>query len=146
MNTIHFCQRWTRAYVACSWKSAAAELTHCHCCHHWNAPPTTSLCSHPLFSSVQQVLMNVSGCHVFCVEELSASHALPYQMPFCQTAPLLPTVIQQQQVMRYWWEGSASTAIPLTSASDAVGQQDNIGSVTSNAVLLKYILQSMYIK
>jgi len=34
---------------------------------------------------------------------------------------LLPSVIQQQHVMEYWWEGSTSTAIPPTSTSDVVG-------------------------
>jgi len=35
---------------------------------------------------------------------------LPCQMPFCQTAPLLPFVTWQQNVMEYCQEGSASTA------------------------------------
>jgi len=47
-------------------------------------------------------------------------------MPFCQTAPLLPSVAQQQNVMEYCWEGSASTAISPTSASDVVGQHNKI--------------------
>ena len=38
-----------------------------------------------------------------------ASCVLPCQIPFCQTAPLLPPVAQQQNVM----EHSTSTAIPL---------------------------------
>ena len=33
-----------------------------------------------------------------------ASYTLPCQIPFCQTAPLLPFVAQQQNMMRYWWE------------------------------------------
>ena len=36
---------------------------------------------------------------------------------------------QQQHVMQYWWEGSASTAILPTSASDFVGQ-DLLGRIT----------------
>ena len=42
-----------------------------------------------------------------------AACALPHQMPFCQTAPLLPSVTQQQCVMEYWWEGSTSAIIQL---------------------------------
>jgi len=36
----------------------------CHCQHCWNAPPTTSLYSQPLFGliNVQQAWMNVSSC------------------------------------------------------------------------------------
>jgi len=43
-----------------------------------------------------------------------ASSALPCQMPFCQTAPLLSSVEWQQNVKEYWQEGSASTAIQPT--------------------------------
>ena len=35
--------------------------------------------------------------------------------------------------MGYWWEGSASTAIPLTSASDVVGQHGKTGGITFRA-------------
>jgi len=40
------------------------------------------------------------------------------QTPFCQIAPLLPSVAWQQNVGEYWWEGSTSTAKPPTSATD----------------------------
>ena len=39
-------------------------------------------------------------------------------------------VTQQQNVMEYWQEDSASTAIPLTSAYDVVGQRNKIGGIT----------------
>ena len=68
-----------------------------------------------------------------------ASSALPYQMPFCQTAPLLPSVMQQQNVMEYCWEGSASTAIPPTSASDVAGQHNKIGGTTFGAEFVFHI-------
>jgi len=35
-----------------------------------------------------------------------------------------------ENVMAYWWEGSTSTAVLLTSASDVVGQQNKIGGNT----------------
>jgi len=38
--------------------------------------------------------------------------------------------------MEYWWEGSISTAIPPTSTSDIVGQQNRIGGITFKAALL----------
>ena len=39
-------------------------------------------------------------------------------------------------VMGYWWEGSTSTAITPTSASDIVGQYNKIGGITSRAALI----------
>jgi len=54
-------------------------------------------------------------------------------MPFCQTAPLLPSVTQQHG-MGYWWEGSSFTAIPPTHALDAVIQQNKIKGITFEAV------------
>jgi len=53
----------------------------------------------------------------------------------CQT-PLLPPVSQPQNVTEYWWEGSASTAIPPTLASDVVGQHNKIGGITFEAALI----------
>ena len=89
----------------------------------------TSLCSHPLFSLQKRSanVNNVSGCHFFPLGRIQwhifASYTLPCQTTFCQTAPLLPSVIQQQHVVEYWWEGAISTVIPPTSAPDFV---DNI--------------------
>ena len=42
------------------------------------------------------------------------------QKPFCQTAPLLPSVAQQQNVTEFWWKDPASTAVLPTFASDVV--------------------------
>ena len=56
-------------------------------------------------------------------------------IPFCQTAPLLPSVTQQQNIMTCWWEGSTSIAIPPISISDIVGQHNKIRSVTLGAAL-----------
>jgi len=39
--------------------------------------------------------------------------------------------------MGYWWEGSTSTAIPPTSATDAVGEHNKIGGITFGAALLE---------
>jgi len=57
-------------------------------------------------------------------------------MPFCQAAPLLPSVTRRQNGMEYWWEGSASIAVPPTSAYDIVGQQNNIGGITFGAAFV----------
>ena len=53
-----------------------------------------------------------------------------------QTAPLLPSVTQQQNVSEYGQKGSASTAIPPPSTCDAVGQHDKTGSITFEAALV----------
>jgi len=54
-------------------------------------------------------------------------------MLFCQTAPLLPSVTQQQNAMEYWWEDSTSIAIPPTSTSDVVVQHNKTGDITFRA-------------
>ena len=59
-----------------------------------------------------------------------ASYALSCQMPFCQTAPVLPSVTQQQNVMECWWKGSVSITMPPTSTSDVMGQHDEIEGIT----------------
>jgi len=45
-------------------------------------------------------------------------------MPFCQIAPLLPPVTQQQHITEYCQVGSTSIATPPTSASDIVCQDN----------------------
>ena len=58
------------------------------------------------------------------------------QVPFCQAAPLLPSVTRQQSEMEYWWEHSTSIAIPPTPTSDIVGQHNQIGGITFRAALV----------
>ena len=55
-------------------------------------------------------------------------------MLLCQTAPLLSSVTQQENVMEHW-EGSTSTAVLPASASDVVGEH-NIGDITFRAALI----------
>jgi len=100
-------------------------------CHVIITPAGTQ---HPLFHcahihrlipiNIQKALIDTNGCHFFSVWRNSVTHpcfiALPCQMPLCQTAPLLPSVTQQQIVMEYWIEGSISTVIPPTSTSDII--------------------------
>lgn len=94
---------------------------HHHC---WNTPPIPHCVHiHCLLSiNVQHVSVNVSGCHLFSHGRVqwpsSALYTLPCQVLFCQTAPLQPSVAQQQSAMKNWWEGSSSTAILPTSTSD----------------------------
>ena len=99
----------------------------CHSCHCWNIPPTTSLCSHPLFG-IHKCSASISECEwmpFFWGIQFysSALYALPCWTSFYQTAPLLPLVTQQQNVKEYWWEDSISSDLPPTSP-DAVGQHN----------------------
>ena len=113
----------------------------CHFCHCWNVPPTALLCSHPLFG-LHKYSASISECQ--CVPfflhggiqfHTFASSSLPCQTPFCQIAPLLPSVAWQQNVGEYWWEGWASTAIS-TSASEIVDQHNKIEGITFRAALV----------
>ena len=103
--------------------------------HH---PPPLCAHIHCLVSrNAQQALMNVAG--LFHMEEFDSIPLLHLQlsrqMPFCQAVPLLPSVIRQRNGTECWWEGSVSTAIPL-SASDIRGQHKT-GGITFRASLLE---------
>jgi len=81
--------------------------------------------------NIQQASVNVSGYHFIPYIGIHwhtfASYTLPCQMPFCQTALLLPSVAWQQNLTEYWWEGSTSAAIPPISAFDITGQHNKGG-------------------
>ena len=101
--------------------------------HH---PPTH--CAH-IHSSVR--ISEYQWMHLFPHGGIQWRTFASYTLP-CQTAPLLPSVTQQQKVMEYWWEGSTSTVIPPTSVSNIVGQDDNIEGITfGTALLLNFLPQ-----
>ena len=121
----------------------AACIRICCCCYHcWNTPPTASLCSHPVtgFCKSSGIVNECQWVQFFPYKGIQwhtfASYTFPCQMSFCQTAPLLPSVTWQQNVMEYWQEGSASTTIPPTSITDVMGQHNNIGGITFGAALV----------
>ena len=84
--------------------------------------------------------MNVIRCNFFPHGGIQlhtfASCTLPCQTPFCQTAPLLSSVARQENLKEYWREGSSSTDISPTSASDVVGQHNKIGVINFGATLV----------
>lgn len=53
----------------------------------------------------------------------------------CMKVPYLPSVIQQQIVVEYWWEGSTPAAAPQISASHVMNQCNKVGDITFRAVL-----------
>ena len=114
-------------------------MTHC-CCHPcWTAPSTTSLCSHPLLG-IHRHSESVDGCqwlqffpHGGTQWHTFASYTLVCQTPFCQTAPLLPPVTQQQNITAYWWKGS--TISPM-STSNTLGLHNKIGGIAFGATLI----------
>ena len=90
--------------------------------------------------NIHQALINLSGCNFFCMEEFNSTPLLHthfhvrrrfVRLPLC-----CPFDTQQQTVMKYRGEGSASTAIPPTSTSDIVGQDIKVGDITSGAALI----------
>ena len=73
-----------------------------------------------------------------------ALHALPCQTAFRQTAPSLISVTWQQNVTKYWWEGSTSTAIPPIFVSDIMGQHNKMGGITFGAGLI-YVMILLFL-
>ena len=111
------------------------------CCHHC-LTPTTSLCSHAP-PGLQKRSESISRCHWLpffphggIKGHTVASSTLLWQTPFCHAGPLLPRVTRQQNGTEYWWEGSASAAIPPPFTSDVVGQHNNIGGITFGAAIV----------
>ena len=98
--------------------SANAEMHHPipHCAH--------ILWSPSVFSKHQCMSVGAIFLHEGIQWHTIFSNALPCHTPLYQTTSLLPSVTWQQNVTGYWREGSSSTFIPLTSASDAVRQHN----------------------
>ena len=53
----------------------------------------------------------------------------------CTSISYYPSIATCHMAAGYWLEGSVSTVIPSTSASDVVGQQNKTGGITFRAVL-----------
>ena len=62
-----------------------------------------------------------------------ASYEFLSQRPFCQSAPLLPDVTQQQNLVECWQKCSTSTAIAPTSVSDVACQFNTLGGISFRA-------------
>ena len=94
--------------ISCSFSPAPLEVTHCFSCYDraiTEAQHPLPHCAHIhclVSKNVQQASMNVNGCNFFSCGGIQwctfASYALLYQIPFCQTAPLLPSVMWQQNI------------------------------------------------
>jgi hypothetical protein len=108
---------------------------HCHYC--WNAPRTSSLCSHPLFG-LRRLSSSIDECHrgQFCFPhggiqwQASASYALPMPdaiLPECSSAAICRTAAE---LTNYWRECSTSTIIAPASVSNVSGQRSEIGGIT----------------
>jgi len=90
--------------------------------HH--PPPHCAPLSPQMFSKHQCMSVGAIFLHEGIQWHTIFSNALPCHTPLYQTTSLLPSVTWQQNVTGYWREGSSSTFIPLTSASDAVRQHN----------------------
>jgi hypothetical protein len=118
---------------------AARNLVSClsHQCHHcWNAPRTSSLCSHPLFG-LRKLSASVGECqwgqfffpHGGIQWHASASYALPMSdaiLPEYSSAALCRTATE---LTNYWRECSTSTIIPPASTSNVAEQRSEIGGI-----------------
>ena len=88
------------------------------------------------FHGTSSDLFRVITSYCYAKTALLSPHRIPFQTPFSQTAPLLPSVAQQQNVMEYCQESSVSTAIPPISTSDIMGQHNKIEGITFRAALI----------
>ena len=114
----------------------------CHCRRCWNAPPTALQCSYPLFDLSKCSASGECQWVPFFLHEgihfhTFASSAHPCLTPICQTAPLLPSVTQQQNGREYCQEGSTSIVVPPTTTYDSVGQNHKIEGFAFRAVLIR---------
>ena len=132
--TYFFSQQRTRACLPFLQTSVPAKVTHYHCCHCCNAPPT-SPCAHIhclVSINLQRALINVNGHHFFLVEELSCTSLLhPH---FCVrhhfVRLLLCCHLSHSQVQPL-------LTIPPPSASDVLGQHHKTGGITFRAALVQ---------
>jgi hypothetical protein len=113
-------------------------LSH-HCHHCWEAPPTASLCSHPLFS-LRKLSASVVECQwvqFFSAWRNSVTN-LCTSMTYAILSDYSSAVICRMTtiLIDYWREGSTSTVIPPISASNVMGQHNKIGCITFGAPLV----------
>ena len=131
-NTVFHHSHHILAAMLGPYKSAPAGVTHCCCCHHWNAPLTASLCSHPLIGLHKH--SQSQWVPFFSAWRISVTHLFFICTSiFYQTASLLPSFTQQLNLMGYCQEGSTSTTISPTSTSDIEGQPHKIGGINFGA-------------
>ena len=127
--------------------------------HQWRGPTVPTAEMHPppphcahihcLFSiNLQEASTSVSGCHFFLHGGIQprtfASATLPCQMPFCQTAPLLPSVTQEQNIKEHWQEGSTSIAISPTCEKRFEDKSPLITTVASQGRPVTFKLQTFH--
>ena len=106
------------------------------CTHHL----TVVLIHHLVSTNVQKASINVSGRHFFFlhggIQFHTFSYALPCQMSFCQTAPLLLSSTWQQHLMKHSWIGSDFIATSPTSATKVVSQHIKKEVITFGGTLV----------
>jgi len=98
-----------------------------------------SLCPHPLFDLQKRSASISEGqwVHTFCcMEQFTDTPLLRIHFHVRCHCVRLPLCCQQQNVTGYWWEDSAPAAMPSSSMSGVVGQQNKIGGITFGAAPL----------
>ena len=90
--------------------------------------------------SIQQALMKVIGCTVFCMEEFSDTTLChTHFQVILSHCPSAAFCHMAKNVMEYWWESSVSTPISPASTSDIVGRDNKIGCITSREALVEIV-------
>jgi len=144
---MHFWQQRTRTFMLCLQKAEVFCISKSdpllpllkRITHHF-------ISLHPLFR-LQKHSASANGCQwvpFFHMEKshLCFKHTSMWDI-ILSNCHLAVFCLTQQNVMGYWQEGSNSTAIPLTSTSDVMGQYSKIGGITSGADLVKNMLLSL---
>ena len=105
-----------------------------HCCHRcWNTPPTP-YCAHIhclVSINIQQVLMNVSGWHFFCMEEFSDTPSLHLHFHIRHHSVKLPPCCHLSHGSKMEWNigGNVKPLLPyhqhppLTSRANIIRQE-----------------------
>ena len=96
--------------------------------------------------NIQQAVMNVSECDFFCMEEFSDTPLLHIyfhvRCHFVRLSLCCHLSDSKLNFTEYWQEGSTSTAVSPTSASDIFGQHCKIGGITFRAAFVYYEISS----
>ena len=110
------------------------------CCHWWNAPPTTSLRSHPLFGLQRHSASTDERqrVHFFSIWRNSATNlcfiCTFMSDPLCQTAPLLSSVTWQQRVRGHWWK--VQHLLPYHQHLTMMSWTNIVGDITFGAAFI----------
>jgi len=143
--TKHYFSYVVSQFVYMSWKRhshfvmwqlcMAIQNVTCLSYYCWKTPPTTSLCSHPLFD-LHKHSAGIDECQWVPYFLHGGIQLHTFASYTRHTVRLLPSVTQQQNVTECWWEGSTSTSIPPASTFNIVGWRNKRRGIIFGAALV----------